>query len=191
MCETSTAAVWYRFPMPHAVGHTHTIGTTRRISWRATSTRRATTTLAQGHRESPVLTLISTSTKLKKKKKLALSVRDHKPIINVTFTMLGVDTGQTLGLAEIGGALDFNPCGDHVNACGVGGTGGLGHICGLCFLSLCVFLYWGFLGEISESSTSNKNHRAYCILRPERYSLYDIARYFLRGRRAWLPFKSS
>ena len=33
--------------------------------------------------------------------------------------------------------------------------GGLGHICGLCFLSLCVFLYWGFLGVISQSSTSN------------------------------------
>ena len=55
--------------MPHAVGHTQTIGTTRRISWRATFIRRATTTLAQGHRESPVLTLISTSTKKGKKKK--------------------------------------------------------------------------------------------------------------------------
>jgi len=57
--SSSTAVVWCRFPMPHAVGHAQTIRTTRRISWRATSTRRATITLAQGHRESPVLTLIS------------------------------------------------------------------------------------------------------------------------------------
>ena len=41
------AAVWCRFPMPHAAGHAHTIGTTRKISWRAISTRRSITTLAQ------------------------------------------------------------------------------------------------------------------------------------------------
>ena len=31
--SSSTAAVWCRFPMPHAVGHAQTIGTMRRISW--------------------------------------------------------------------------------------------------------------------------------------------------------------
>ena len=48
--SSSTAAVWCRFPMPHAAGHVQTIGTTRRISWRVISTRRSTTTLAQGPR---------------------------------------------------------------------------------------------------------------------------------------------
>ena len=77
-----TAAVWCRFPMPHAAGHTQTIGTTRRISWRATSTRRATTTLAQGHRESPVLTLISTSTK----KKNHIFPQPTLPLLGTYFT---------------------------------------------------------------------------------------------------------
>ena len=48
--SSSTAAVWCRSPMPHAVGHVQTAGTTRRISWRAISTRRSITTLAQGPR---------------------------------------------------------------------------------------------------------------------------------------------
>ena len=77
--SSSTAAVWCRFPTPHAVGHTQTIGTTRRISWRATSTRRATTTLAQGHRESPVMKLIRTSTKKKKNHLPKRHVLDSQP----------------------------------------------------------------------------------------------------------------
>ena len=48
--SSSTAAVWCRFPTPHAAGHAQTIGTTKRISWRAISTRRSTTTVAQGPR---------------------------------------------------------------------------------------------------------------------------------------------
>ena len=37
---SSTAAVWCRFPMPHAAGHALTIGTTRKITWRAILTWR-------------------------------------------------------------------------------------------------------------------------------------------------------
>ena len=40
---SSTAAVWCRSPMPHAIGHAQTIATMRCISWKATSTRRSTT----------------------------------------------------------------------------------------------------------------------------------------------------
>ena len=46
--SSSTAADWSRFPMPHAVGHAQTIGTTRKILYRAISTRRSITKISQG-----------------------------------------------------------------------------------------------------------------------------------------------